>query len=103
MRQLYQTISVVCLLSMALLFSAPPDPAYAATINVDGTTCTLADAITSANADMATGGCNGGSGADVLNLTNNINLTAILPDITSDITIESNGYTIAGKDRKSVV
>jgi hypothetical protein len=98
MKQLYQIIWIICLLSMALLFSAPPDPAYAATINVDGATCTLADAITSANDDTATGGCSGGSGADVLNLTNNINLTAVLPDITSDITIESNGYTIAGNN-----
>ncbi|MEZ4561033.1 MAG: hypothetical protein R2851_29580, partial [Caldilineaceae bacterium] len=38
--------------------------AYAATISVDGTTCTLADAITAANSDTATGGCVAGSGAD---------------------------------------
>jgi len=41
----------------------------AATIWVNGTTCTLEDAITAANTDKRTGGCRAGSGADTLNLT----------------------------------
>ena len=41
-------------------------PVLAATINVDGTNCTLADAIRSANTDAAVGGCTKGSGADTL-------------------------------------
>lgn len=64
-------------------------------IVVDGTTCTLADALTAANNDTATGGCPAGSGADVLELTNQVDLTAALPSITSTITIEGNGHTIA--------
>ena len=37
--------------------------ALAATITVDGT-CTLADAITAANTDTATGSCSAGSGSN---------------------------------------
>ncbi|MCA9981667.1 MAG: hypothetical protein KDD89_12560, partial [Anaerolineales bacterium] len=48
-------------LALALALAGSPTPAHAATINVDGTTCTLADAITSANSDTATGGCTAGS------------------------------------------
>lgn len=68
--------------------------AFADTITVDGTTCTLADAITAANTDTATGGCTAGSSADTLNITNDITLTAALPAITTEITIEGNGATI---------
>jgi len=70
-------------------------PALAGTITVDGTTCSLADAITTANSGTDTGGCTGGSaGADTLDLTANLTLTNVLPDITSEITIEGNGHTI---------
>lgn len=44
-------------------------PVGAAVIPVDGTTCTLVDAIRAANTDAAVGGCVAGSGADTLNLT----------------------------------
>jgi len=70
-------------------------PAAAATITVDGTTCTLADAITAANTDTATGGCPAGVGADTLNLTADITLTSALPIITSQIILNGNGHTIA--------
>ena len=75
-----------------------------ATIVVDGTTCTLVDAITAANTDTATGGCTAGSGADTINLQTNVTLTAVhnttqgnngLPVVTSAITIEGNGNTIS--------
>lgn len=71
--------------------------AQAATIYVDNSTCTLADAITSANTDTATGGCIAGdAGADVIELPNNANivLTSALPAVESDITLNANGSTI---------
>src|SRR5215212_3444143 len=54
------------LAGIALLWALGQGPALAATINVDGTTCTLVAAITAANNDTATGGCTAGSGADTL-------------------------------------
>ena len=59
-------------------------------------TCSLADAITAANTDTATGGCPAGSGADTIELTENVTLTALLPQITSEITLEGGGFTIDG-------
>ena len=54
------------LMVAALLFGLTPLAAYAATINVDGTTCALPNAITAANTDTAFGGCAAGSGDDTL-------------------------------------
>ncbi|KPL89513.1 beta strand repeat-containing protein [Ardenticatena maritima] len=74
-------------------------PVHAATITVDGTTCTLAEAITSANNDNAAGnGCVDGSGADTITLQTDVTLTSALPNITSQITIEGNGHTIDGNN-----
>lgn len=57
----------------------------------------MADAITSANSDAATGGCTAGSGGDVLELPagSTITLTAALPVVVSEVTINANGSTIA--------
>ncbi|MBX3009963.1 MAG: hypothetical protein KF832_00605 [Caldilineaceae bacterium] len=58
-------------------------------------------AVTAANTDTATGGCAAGSGADTITLLGNVTLTAAvngydgLPPITSLITIEGSGFTIA--------
>ena len=71
--------------------------AQAATIAVDGTVCTLADAITAANTDTVSGGCTAGSGDDVLDLDiagSPFNLTNALPAIISNVTINANGATI---------
>ncbi len=71
---------------------------HAATINVDGTTCNMADAITSANTDTATGGCLAGSGADVLELDiagSPFSSTVQLPIVASDIVINGNGSTVS--------
>jgi hypothetical protein len=68
--------------------------APAATITVDGT-CTLADAITAANTDTATGSCPAGSGADTIELAVDVTLTSALPTITSQIILNGNGHTIA--------
>lgn len=67
----------------------------AATIDVDGVTCNLNDAVVSANTDTATGGCIAGAGSDVLELPANatINLTDTL-SIESEVTLNANGSTI---------
>jgi hypothetical protein len=60
---------------VALLLALGQAPALAATITVDGTTCTLVAAITAANTDMATGGCVAGDpGADTLDLQTDVTL-----------------------------
>ena len=90
----------------ALLLSLGSGPVFAADITVDGT-CTLADAITAANTDTATGSCSAGSGADTITLQGNVTLTATnnfsndsfanngLPVVTSEITIDGGGFTIS--------
>jgi len=61
--------------------------------------CSLAFAIIAANTDWAIGGCPAGKGADTITLTEDITLTAVLPSITSEITIEGAGKTISGGKR----
>jgi len=66
----------------------------AITVGVGGRT--LADAITAANTDAATGGCGAGSGADTIyfNAVNGTySYTSALPSITTDVTIQGNGNT----------
>ena len=67
-------------------------------INLVAGTCSLADAITAANTDTATGGCPAGDGDDVINITANITLTAKLPDITTSIIFNGNNNSIDGND-----
>ena len=72
----------------------------AATIHVDGTNCTLHDAIVSANSNAATGGCVAGSGADELQLpvSGFFELQSPLAYITDHLTIHGNGSTITRAD-----
>lgn len=78
----------------AMAFALAGGLAEAATITVAGG-CTLADAIAAANTDAVAGGCAAGSGADTIVLAGGtVSLTASLPDIASDITIEGGGATI---------
>ena len=70
----------------------------AGAISVGGT-CDLADAITAANEDRAVGGCSAGNGADTIVLTSDITLSAELPPIDSEITLEGGGHAINGDDR----
>lgn len=85
------------LLASAILAGIACPPTQAATIIVDGSGCSLPDAITAANTDAAVGGCSAGSGADVLELaTGSISLSATLPRILSPITVNGNGVTITG-------
>ncbi len=83
------------LLFTAFLFALP---AYAADITLSSR-CTLTDAIIAANSDQAEGGCPAGRGADTIALSQDITLSDELPAITSDITIEGNGYTVSGDNR----
>ena len=92
----------------ALLLALGQGVATAATITVttndprvrsDGQ-CSLIEAIVNANNDAAThADCVAGSGADtiVLPVNANVRLSVGLPSITSEITIEGNGATIAGQ------
>ena len=61
--------------------------------------CPLALQIVAANTDAPAGGCPAGSGHDVITLTEDIELQAALPAVTSDITIEGEGFTISGRGR----
>jgi hypothetical protein len=98
-RALAVGFSAIAILAATFLWTSP---ARAGTINVDGSTCTLANAITTANTGANTGGCTGGSGgADTIDLQTDVNLTAALPQITTAITIEGNGHTIQRDDGAS--
>lgn len=86
-------------LAVAGLFAAPVPSVLASTINVDGTNCTLLEAINNANNDNNGGGngCSPGSGTDTLVLPTTGNfpsLTAALPRITSSLTIKGNRRTV---------
>ncbi len=94
MRLLQVIVSIVALYLLAAL----PSIVQASDITVDSS-CSLADAITAANSDTATGNCPAGSDADTIALTTNVMLTAALPEIESEITIEGNGYTISGNEQ----
>ena len=76
--------------------TATDTPSPTATVASDE--CSLADRITAANTDTATGDCPAGSGADTITLTGDIVLSQALPSISSDITIEGAGYSISGND-----
>jgi len=79
-------------LSSAVLaaFSAP-GAIHANTIVANGTTCSLANAILSANSDSAVGGCAAGSGRDLIEVTTTPQFTADPPTITTDMDIVGIG------------
>ena len=98
--------SAVAATALLLALSAGPlfmPRAHAAAITVGGT-CSLVDAIKSANSDTSVGTCATGSGADIITLTGDVTLTTSyatyytsatgLPLITSAITIDGDGFTI---------
>ena len=58
--------------------------------------CPLHDAINAANRDAPSGACKAGSGHDTITLDGDVFLREPLPPITSEITIEGNGYRING-------
>jgi CSLREA domain-containing protein len=97
----------MALLMWGLLFANAASPAWASTITVNNladTTandgeCTLREAITSANTNTASGAalgeCTAGSvtGSDVIDIgvTGTVNLTNVLPDLSSNLQIEGPG------------
>ncbi len=84
---------MACLL---LVFVGVWRPASATTYRIDSS-CSLADAITAANTNLASGGCSPGSvSSDRIILTADITLSAELPAITSRIDIEGENYEISG-------
>src|SRR3954470_2981817 len=71
---------------LALLFTLGQAPALAVMINVDGTVCTLVDAITAANTNALVGGCDGSAstGADTLVLPpNSVHTLTAVNNVTS--------------------
>ena len=89
----------LCLPIIAIFIFSLPTFSICGEIRVDGTACTLAEAISSANNDDADGnGCADGGGDDIIMLEQDIILTTALPDITSTVTIEGKGYTIDGNN-----
>ncbi len=75
--------------------TALPEPAPV----VPPPSCPLAVQITAANTDAPAGGCPAGRGHDVITLTRDVLLDAPLPPITSEITIDGNGFTIDGDNQ----
>ena len=65
-------------------------------VRLNGTACHLADAITAANTDTATGSCPAGSGSDTITFAMNITLSDELPTIVSNITLDGEDFTIDG-------
>ena len=94
--------------ALLLALSGAPTARAGAPIVADGATCTLAEAIVSANTDTPYGGCTTGyAGADTIDLQADVYLTEYdnstygftgLPVVTSEITIEGNGHTISRDD-----
>ncbi len=97
----YKTTSLIARTGAlaAILFLTYPMDLHAGLIKVNER-CSLVDAITAANTDMAVGGCFAGSGLDVLSMTKPGKLTTVLPGgngtptIVSDIIIRANGRSI---------
>ncbi len=92
-----RTVLALCPLLFWLAFEV-----HAADITAEGVACTLADAIEAANDDTAVAGCSAGSGDDMITLSVDITLTADLPVITSQITIEGANYFVSGDDTYSM-
>ncbi|MCP4426252.1 MAG: right-handed parallel beta-helix repeat-containing protein, partial [Chloroflexi bacterium] len=99
-RRTIQKKLATTLAGAALLLSLSGTPSvHASSITVDGTTCTLADAITAANTNTATGGCVAGDdagGHDTIDLQTDVTLGSALPTINSSIVLEGNDFMIDG-------
>ncbi len=88
-------VFITCLCLCIALLTA--HVSLAATIIVDGTNCTLSQAITAANTPTSCGSYAGSTGHDIISLEfSSLTLSSALPAITSDITIRGNGKTIDG-------
>ena len=94
----WQSTFCLGLVLLVLVFAASAGLVQAADITADGVACTLADAIEAANDDTAVAGCSAGDGDDTITLSVDITLTADLPVITSQITIEGANQFVSGDD-----
>ena len=84
-------LSRLSALSSAVLAAlSAPGAIHANTIFADGVTCSLANAIRSANGDSAIGGCTAGGGKDLIQVSTSPQFTAEPPPITSDMDIVGN-------------
>ena len=88
----------IALFLLVTVFAAFTGLVQAADITADGVACTLADAIEAANDDTAVAGCSAGDGDDTITLSVDITLSADLPVITSQITIEGASHFVSGDD-----
>ena len=64
--------------------------------------CSLVDAIKAAELDAVSGGCPAGNGADTIELSADITLSAALWDIRTNITINGNGHSVSGNGESAV-
>ena len=61
--------------------------------------CALPDQLVAANTDAPFGSCPAGNGADNVILLRDLTLRESLPTITSNVTIQGNGFTISGDNK----
>ncbi len=75
-----------------------------AQVSLNGSRCTLADAINAANSDAASGSCPAGDGVDTITFHDDVILSGSLspPSITSDIIIQGGGHTLSRLSKKGM-
>ncbi len=88
-------LAFVTSLFVSLLLASATVNAAGAQINVSDS-CSLAQAIQSANQNQAVGGCQAGVDRDQIHLDRDVSTTGTLPTITSIMIIDGNGHTIRG-------
>ena len=73
-------------------------------VSLNGTRCTLADAIKAANSDAASGSCPAGDGVDTITFHGDVILSGSLspPSIASDIIIQGGGHTLSRLSKKGM-
>ncbi|MEZ5485268.1 MAG: Ig-like domain-containing protein [Lysobacteraceae bacterium] len=89
-----QRTALAFAVGVALLGAGLPNKLRAATIDVNGTTCTIGEAVKSANTDSAIGGCTAGSGTDTLRLATTMDVDGNTLIIDSDLTLTSLGAPV---------
>ena len=97
LRHYSRCLLLAAAIALSVIFGARPSLAADITANAN---CPLSAAITAANNDSNShdSDCTAGSGSDTITMTQNVTLSANLPQVTSTIRIEGGGYTIDGGD-----
>lgn len=88
---------LILMASMAMLLWSMALPLQAESLTLSAQ-CSLAEAIAAANTDSAVGACPSGSGEDTIRLTDDIILSAALPTIVSQVTIDGDGHSVSGDE-----